>query len=239
MELSQLNSLAQFVGAVGLVVLLPALQRIGVGRATLIVLALLTTTVQMVMWALLAVPSVPHVLGNAGYDAMPYVINGAGILVGVLMPCIRATIATLADTNQMEASVAVGLGSIAAEQTIFAMLAPAVVPPLYASTEAHSPNTCYWLAAVLVALSLVVSLTLPNLEGQTVSMQQQQGCCSCRCTCCEDTSNDDDGRQLGEFASNKDASVRGHGFQDPRKDYTKRLASERRGRSDGMQTALV
>jgi hypothetical protein len=107
MELSQLSSLAQFVGAVGLVVLLPALQRLGVGRATLIALALLTTTIQMGMWASLSVPSVRHILGKAGYDALPYVINGAGIFVGVLMPCIRATIATLADTNAMKASVAV------------------------------------------------------------------------------------------------------------------------------------
>lgn len=107
MELSQLSSLAQFVGAVGLVVLLPALQRLGVGRATLIALALLTTTVQMALWALLSVSSVRHVLGENVYKALPYIINGAGILVGVLMPCIRATIATLADTNQMQASVAV------------------------------------------------------------------------------------------------------------------------------------
>jgi hypothetical protein len=107
MELSQLSSLAQFVGAVGLVVLLPALQRLGVGRATLIALALLTTTVQMAMWASLSVSSVRNMLGKAGYDALPYIINGAGIMVGVLMPCIRATIATLADTNQMKASVAV------------------------------------------------------------------------------------------------------------------------------------
>lgn len=63
MELSNLNSLAQFVGAVGLVLLLPLLQRLGVGRATLIASALLTTSVQMGLWASLTIPSVRHLLG--------------------------------------------------------------------------------------------------------------------------------------------------------------------------------
>ena len=100
----------------------------------------------------------------------------------------------------MKASVAVGLGSIAAEQTIFAMLAPAVVPPLYAATEERSPNTCYWLAMALVTIGFLVSLTLPNLE------------------------------QLDDQPENGQSSVQassGGTEGRSRRNYTKRLASER------------
>jgi hypothetical protein len=137
----------------------------------------------------------------------------------------------------------VGLGSIAAEQTIFAMLAPAVVPPLYASTEARAPNTCYWLATLLVALSLVVSLTLPNLERTSVSTRDQEdSCCSCRCKCCEDSDTESNARQLGEFVSGGDIRARGYGQHDSlRRDYTKRLASERRAQSytDNPNSSLL
>lgn len=134
----------------------------------------------------------------------------------------------------------VGLGSIAAEQTIFAMLAPAVVPPVYASTEASAPNTCYWLATVLVALSLVVALTLPNLE-RTTGKQHDDTCCSCRCTCCEDSDTEGDARQLGEFASSADTRARYGQHDSRRRDYTKRLASERRALSDadGPNSSLL
>jgi hypothetical protein len=146
MELSQLSSLAQFVGAVGLVVLLPALQRLGVGRATLIALALLTTTIQMGMWASLSVPSVRHILGKAGYDALPYVINGAGIFVGVLMPCIRATIATLADTNAMKASVAVRtlLYSTLLYSTLLYNTTPTALPRPIELPQTHFSRQCHF-----------------------------------------------------------------------------------------------
>lgn len=117
------------------------------------------------------------------------------------------------------------------------MLAPAVVPALYASTEEHAPNTCYWLAMVLVALSLLVSLTLPNLERMDGEEgTDDDGCCACRCTCCADTDDDDDGggpsgdaRQLGEFTSS--------GGQQGRRDYTKQLAQERRQRLRGPSSS--
>ena len=100
------------------------------------------------------------------------------------MPCIRATIATLADSNEMQASVAVGLGAIAAEQTVFAMLAPAAIPALYRSdlirfkfdpiheliifvtraTVESDPALSWWLACGLVVVGLFVGLSLPNLE---------------------------------------------------------------------------
>ena len=87
-----------------------------------------------------------------------------GFIVGCMMPCIRATIATLADSNEMQASVAVGLGAIAAEQTVFAMLAPAAIPALYRHTVESDPALSWWLACGLVVISLFVGLSLPNLE---------------------------------------------------------------------------
>ena len=87
-----------------------------------------------------------------------------GFIVGCMMPCIRATIATLADSNEMQASVAVGLGAIAAEQTVFAMLAPAAIPALYRATVESDPALSWWLACGLVVVGLFVGLSLPNLE---------------------------------------------------------------------------
>ena len=69
------GSLSQFVGAVGLVVLLPLLQKAGVGRAPIIVMALLSTVVQMSGWASLAYPSVQHFVGDKVFNALPYVIS--------------------------------------------------------------------------------------------------------------------------------------------------------------------
>ena len=69
------GSLSQFVGAVGLVVLLPLLQKAGVGRAPIIVMALLSTVVQMSGWASLAYPAVQHFVGEKVFNALPYVIS--------------------------------------------------------------------------------------------------------------------------------------------------------------------
>ena len=78
---------------------------------------------------------------------------------------------------------------------------------------------------VLVAVSFFVSLTLPNLEQ--LDQPGNGRCCSCLSACCADEAGIDDaggGRQLGEIASGVDV---GGSEGRSRRDYTKRLASER------------
>ncbi len=45
----------------------------------------------------------------------------------MMMPCLRSTIASLGTSGESQYSVAVLLGAIGAEQTLFSIIGPAIV----------------------------------------------------------------------------------------------------------------
>ena len=163
MELAVLLTINNVVGVVGLLVVLPLLQSVGVGRRAFVLMAMLTTMVQFTGMASLSLSTV-QALPKPALDAIPYVIQAIGVAIGPLMPCIRSTIASLAESDEMTASVAVSLGAIAALQTVMGFITPFIGMPIYVESEHSMPGLVFVLATVLVGVALAVALTLPNLE---------------------------------------------------------------------------
>ena len=88
-------------------------------------------------------------------------------MMGPFMPCIRSSIASLAESDEMRgvASVAVSLGAVAALQTVVSFVTPLVASPLYAATEHSAPGLVFVLMALLAAAASAVAYSLPNLEA--------------------------------------------------------------------------
>lgn len=88
-------------------------------------------------------------------------------MMGPFMPCIRSSIASLAESDEMRgvASVAVSLGAVAALQTVVSFVTPLVASPLYAATERSAPGLVFVLMALLAAAASAVAYSLPNLEA--------------------------------------------------------------------------
>jgi hypothetical protein len=83
----------------------------------------------------------------------------------MMMPCLRSTIASLGESGESQYSVAVLLGAIGAEQTLFSIIGPAVWPPVWAWTEGHSPALSFYIATVLTAGGIAACVALPPLEA--------------------------------------------------------------------------
>jgi DHA1 family tetracycline resistance protein-like MFS transporter len=164
MELAELLSLAQAVGIFGLLVVLPVLQGWGVGRRVFIRSAMAICVVQWFGMACLGFTAVQR-LPTAVFDAAPYAIQVLGLMLGPFMPCCRASVATLAESGQMDASVAVSLGALSALSTIVYFFAPLIFSPLYAATEGTAPELVFLVATALAAAAAAVAWTLPNLEA--------------------------------------------------------------------------
>ena len=165
MELASLLSLATAVGLFSLLVMLPLLQGWGVGRRTFILSALYLCIVQWLLTASMSLSLVKH-LPKGLFSAIPYAVQVLGLLMGPFMPCIRSSIASLAESEMRGvASVAVSLGAIAALQTIVSFIAPLIASPVYAATEHRAPGTVFVLMAGLAAVAAAVAHTLPNLEA--------------------------------------------------------------------------
>jgi hypothetical protein len=106
-----------------------------------------------------------------------YGVQVIGLMMGPFMGCIRSSIASLAESDEMRgvASVAVSLGAIAALQTVVTFTAPLVASPIYAATEHHAPGLIWVIMSALAALAAAVAYTLPNLEEiQKPHHHQQQ-----------------------------------------------------------------
>ena len=97
--------------------------------------------------------------------AMPYLIQCFGLLMGAMMPCVRATIASLVDSDALQngSPMAVSLGAIAALTSLVSIVAP-VASPIYAATDKSCPDLIYYIGAGLTGISSWVAWTLPNLE---------------------------------------------------------------------------
>ena len=165
MELAALLSLAQAVGIISLLVILPVLQGWGVGRRAFIIVALVLCVFQWLAMASMSVSAVKHLLPTVLFNAIPYAIQVIGLMMGPFMPCIRSSIASLAESEMRGvASVAVSLGAIAALQTVVSFIAPLVASPIYAATESRAPGTVFVLMSGLAGAAACVAYTLPNLE---------------------------------------------------------------------------
>ena len=96
---------------------------------------------------------------------MPFLTQIVGITGAMMMPCLRSTIAALGSSGETRASVAILLGAIGAEQTLFGIIGPAIWPPVWAWTEDSMPALSYYVGAGLTALGVAAMLALPALEG--------------------------------------------------------------------------
>ena len=60
--------------------------------------------------------------------------------------------------------MAVLLGAIGAEQTLFSIIGPAIWPPIWAETESNMPALSFYIATALCAGGIVATMALPPLE---------------------------------------------------------------------------
>ena len=88
----------------------------------------------------------------------------AAISGSMMMPCLRSTIASLGTSGESQYSVAVLLGAIGAEQTLFSIIGPAIWPPIWAETESDMPALSFYIATALCAGGIVATMALPPLE---------------------------------------------------------------------------
>ena len=154
MQLSYLTTFGTTIGIIGMIGGLPLLQRCMRNRPIMILCAV-TGTFQTFAFAILAWPGLWDGMHLPHWRIwMPYLTQIGGITGSMMMPCLRSTIASLGESGESKYSVAVLLGAIGAEQTLFSIIGPAVWPPIWAWTQGVdtiSDALCFYIATVLAA----------------------------------------------------------------------------------------
>ena len=121
------------------------------------------TLTRLLLMASLAWGALPRVVGRGVFRALPYVFQCLGLLMGAMMPCVRSTVASLAESGAMNTSVAVSLGSLAGLTTLFSIVAP-VASPIYAATEDSTPELICECILYIVGHNLPTQLPATGLN---------------------------------------------------------------------------
>ena len=113
MEISLLTSGGTAIGIIGMVIELPLLQHCMRNR-NIMILCSVTGTVQTFAFAVLSWTVLWRGMGIPTDTWMPFLTQIGGLTGAMMMPCLRATIASLGTSGESRYSVAVLLGAIGA-----------------------------------------------------------------------------------------------------------------------------